>query len=280
MPGVPAPSVAGGNSTNASPQDTQPISASPQTDDGMTTETIVEKVKAAYAALQSYSDTGTAVIQSDGSSTTTNFKIRLQRPGLYRVDWQGSPLGGGVVWSDGTGDFLRFLGQTKEKQESRSMALAGAMGISEGVAANIPDTFFADASGVDVFRGEQQRQKNQTVGGIDCHVILGVLQDNGDTDSTTLWIGKKDYLIHRLDELMVAWPKEQPIEDSSMIAELKKRNEPVTPESIADLKNKLIVAQRAAREMLKSGPTEFTESHVDIVTDTAFAPADFKPEAK
>jgi hypothetical protein len=79
---------------------------------------------------------------------------------------------------------------------------------------------------------------------------------------------------------MVAWPKEQPIEDSSMIAELKKRNEPVTPESIADLKNKLIVAQRAAREMLKSGPTEFTESHVDIVTDTAFAPADFKPEAK
>ena len=185
-----------------------------------------------------------------------------------------------MVWSDDTGDFLRALGVTSEKQESRSMALAGATGISDGVAGNIPDTFFADACGVDVFRGEHQRQKDQTVGGVDCYVALGVLQDNGETDSTTLWIGKKDYLIHRLDELMVAWSKEQPIEDSSMITELKKRNETVTPESIANLKNKFIVAQRASMDSLKSGPTEFTESHVNIMTDKTFAPADFKPEAK
>jgi outer membrane lipoprotein-sorting protein len=86
IPGAPAPSVASGDSTNGNPQDTQQITASTQTDDGMTAETIIEKVKAAYAALQSYSDTGTAVVQGGGSSTTTNFKIRLQRPGLYRVD--------------------------------------------------------------------------------------------------------------------------------------------------------------------------------------------------
>ena len=78
--------------------------------------------------------------QTGGFSLTTKFKIRLQRPSLYRIDWQGSSVG--VTWSDGTGDFLQYSGLPTQKSRNRQMALAGATGISGGAAASIPGTFF------------------------------------------------------------------------------------------------------------------------------------------
>ena len=284
FPGLPgaAPSTAGpsaADSTNA--PDAQSVTASPVGNDGVSCEAIIGKVKAAYKGLQSYSDTGTVLTKGDGVSSNTNFKIRLQRPRFYRIDWeQPWPMGKAVVWSDGTGNYLRCPGITPEKQESMSMALAGATGISDGAAASIPETFFTDGCGVDLFRGDHQRKPDETVGGIDCYVILGVLQDNGQTDSTTLWIGKKDYLIHRLEDLMVSWPEEQPIEDSVMIATLKSRHQKVTSEAIAKLKQLFTVAQQASRDMLKSGPTEFTQEHLNIETDKVYTPADFKPDSQ
>jgi outer membrane lipoprotein-sorting protein len=272
---TPAPPASDAVSTNASPPATPPAPASMPGGDALTAATILKTVQATYAALQSYSDTGTAASQMGGFTLTTKFNIRLQRPGLYRIDWQGSSVG--VTWSDGTGDFLQYAGMTAQKQQSRQMALAGATGISSGAAANIPGTFFADNWG-GTLNGDHQRQKDDLVGSVDCYVLSQDLKRNGMTVSRTLWIGKQDNLIHQIKTVMQGIPQMPQVDDSSLKTILTSQNKPVTPDTIAALRKQLTDSQAKAAEVLKSGNVEFTESHSDIVTNKTFAPTDFKPE--
>ena len=80
--------------------------------DKLTAQEIAGKSRAAYAALSSYSDSGTVISEIAGQKNALTFNIRLQRPNLYRIDWtQETGLKGvllashnGVVWSDGSGD--------------------------------------------------------------------------------------------------------------------------------------------------------------------------------
>jgi outer membrane lipoprotein-sorting protein len=272
---TPAPSASDGSSTNASPLGTQPVPACTQSNDALTAEAIIKNAKATYAALQSYSDSGTAVAQTGSFSLTTKFKIRLQRPSLYRIDWQGSSVG--VTWSDGTGDFLQYSGLTAQKQQDRQMALAGATGISSGAAASIPGTFFGDNWGGEL-SGEHQRKKDEMAGEVDCYVVWGELKRNGTTISRTLWIGKQDNLMHQIKTVMEGLSKAPQIDDSSLKTILTSQNKPVTPEAMDALRKELTAAQEKAEAVLKSGKIEFTESHANIVTNKTFAPADFKPE--
>jgi RNA polymerase sigma factor (sigma-70 family) len=92
---------------------------------------IVAKSHDAYAALSSYSDSGTVVSQIAGQNVTTTFNTRLQRPNLYRIDWAqtaGTFTSKGVVWSDGSGDNLQItapdfltatIGQKKNDQPQK-----------------------------------------------------------------------------------------------------------------------------------------------------------------
>ena len=86
---------------------------------------IVQKSREAYAALSSYSDSGTVSSEMDSRKTTLTFNIRLQRPILYRIDWAPEPpprsaepaakwvaqFNKGAVWSDGSGDYLLAAAQ-------------------------------------------------------------------------------------------------------------------------------------------------------------------------
>lgn len=276
----PAPSVSTTDSTNASPATPPPLPTSDSFADGLTAEAIITKAKATYAALQSYSDDGTSTAQMGSFTSTTHFNIRLQRPSLYRIDWQGSGFAStGVVWSDGTGDFLQFAGRQGQKQQSRELAIGGATGISGGSAANIPGTFFNQAWGGQL-NGAQQRQKDETVGGIDCYVLERTLKRTDRSFSTTLWIGKQDSLIRQIKTVTSGAPSLPPLDDASLKKVLADQNKPVTPEAMDALRKQLTAAQEIAKGMLKAGNVQFLESHSDIVTTKTFAPADFKPEAK
>jgi hypothetical protein len=279
-----APSAADAGSTNGIPPAPQSVPAPAPGDDAVTADTIISTAKTTYAALQSYSDTGTAISQMGAVSLTTNFNIRLQRPALYRIDWQGSmsgntgmPANTGVTWSDSTGDFLQYAGLAAQKQPSRELALGGATGISAGAAAHIPGTFFNDNWGGQL-NGEYQRKKDETVAGADCYVVGKTITRNGRTMTTTLWIGKQDNLIHQLKISMEGLSSMPSIDDAGLKSILTSQNKPVTPEAMAALKKELTDAQEKAAEMLKSGKIEFIESHTGIVTNKTFAPADFKPQ--
>jgi outer membrane lipoprotein-sorting protein len=261
------------STTNAPPL-VAPADSTPPSD-GVTSDAIIKKATDTYAALKSYSDSGTANSKMGSFGTSTTFTIRLQRPGFYNVSWQ-STMSQGVVWSDGTGDYLQAPGIDSKKQTNREMALAGATGISGGVAASIPGTFFAEKWG-DKLSGAHERKADEKVDGVDCYVLTSTINRNGTNLLTTLWIGQQDSLIHQTKTKMDGMPKMPVIDDATLTKILNNQNKPVTPEALDALRKQLSSAQDMAATMMKGGGIEFTELHTNIVTDKTFNPDDFKP---
>ncbi len=277
-----------------------------QTDSGdnPTAQEIAGKSRDAYAALSSYSDSGTVVSEIAGQNVTTTFNIQLQRPNLYRIDWTqttGPYTSKGVVWSDGSGDNLQFTapdflaaaaGQKKndnpQKLPNMKTALALAVPLSGFAASTIPGTFFNQilgdfaapaASG----RYPLKKEKDAKVGDVDCFVVssemidLSKVPDIGKPGkvSTMLWIGKRDFLIHQSRTKYVE--KEDSSDraiDEAIKKSLKMQNKPVTPESVAAMRPQM----KAIMEQLKSGFESglvSTQTHENIVVNQKFSPADF-----
>jgi RNA polymerase sigma factor (sigma-70 family) len=265
---------------------------------------IAGRSRDAYAALSSYSDSGTVVAEIAGQNVTTTFNIRLQRPNLYRIDWSqttGPFTSKGVVWSDGSGDNLQinapdFLvaaaGQKKndkpQKMPNLKTALALAVPLSGSAASTIPGTFFNQnlgdfaapaASG----RYPLKKEKDAKVGDVDCYVVssemidLSKVPDIGKPGSvsTTFWIGKRDFLIHQTRTRYVEKTdsSDQAI-DEAIKKSLKMQNKPVTPEAVAAMRPQM----KTIMEQLKSGFESgivYTQTHENIVVNEKFSPADF-----
>jgi RNA polymerase sigma factor (sigma-70 family) len=284
--------------------------------DKLTAQEIAGKSRDAYAALSSYSDSGTVVFEIAGQNTTNTFNIRLQRPNLYRIDWtQGTGLTG-VVWSGGSGDYLLIMpgvpatpgalaaitaaGQEKnskpQRMQNMKTALASAMGLSGSAASTIPGAFFNQDLG-DVFvapvasgRYPLQKEKDGKVGDVDCYVVSSVLDmskvpDKGKpgTASTMLWIGKRDFLIHQcrtkyVEKVDSSAPSDQAI-DEAIKKSLEMQNKPATPEAIAVMRPQMKAIMKQVQSTLKSGfesGVVFTQTHENISVNEKFSPADFE----
>lgn len=234
-------------------------------DSKLAAQEIAKKSQEAYAALASYSDNGTVVSEGGGQTTTTTFNIRMQRPNLYRIDWTqtgGLYTGIGAVWSQGNGDFF-VMGAAGQEQNSKpqkmrdmQMALGAATGVSGSAASTIPAAFFkqnwGDVLGVAASgRSEIKKENDAKIGGVDCYVVSSVidpanLPNKGKLPSntgkmgittTTLWIGKRDSLIHQtrttLEGMSITPPQES---DSDIKTILERQNKPATPGAIAALR--------------------------------------------
>ncbi len=223
--------------------------------DKVTVEEIFKQSQNAYASLTSYSDDGKTV-SSIGSTTVAphTFTIKLARPSLYRIEWQqqvtSSYVNKGVVWSAGDGDFMVMGDGTVQNQGSRESALAGATGISGSAAATVPGTFFRMNWGnqLGASASSEKRQANEKVGDVDCYVLTSELKGR----TKTLWIGKKDFLIHQVRNVTSAEALQK------ALAEAAKRNPamPTRPQT--------------------SGNVVSTETHMNIVVNETFSPADFQ----
>ena len=280
--------------------------------DKLTAQEITGRSRVAYAALSSYSDSGTVVSEIAGQNVTTTFNTRLQRPNLYRIDWTqttGPYTSKGVVWSDGRGDNLQitapdFLiaaaGQKKndkpQKMPNMKTALALATPLSGSAASTIPGTFFDQdlgdfaapaASG----RFPLQKEKDAKVGDVDCYVVSSAMIDlskvpsigKHGTVSTMLWIGKKDLLIHQSRTKYVEKVDENTASSDQAIDEaiktsLKMQNKPATPEAIAAMRPQMKTIMKQVQTTLKSGFESglvSTQTHENIVVNEKLSPADF-----
>ena len=273
-------------------------------DDQLKPQEIVAKSHDAYAALSSYSDSGTVVSQIAGQNVTTTFNTRLQRPNLYRIDWAqtaGTFTSKGVVWSDGSGDNLLitapdFLmaaaGQKKndkpQKMPNMKTALALATPLSGSAASTIPGTFFKQNLGDFAEPAASGRyplkiENDAKVGDVDCYVVSSEMIDLSKVPnigkpgkvSTMFWIGKRDFLIHQTRTRYVekADSSGQAI-DEAIKKSLKMQNKPVTPEAVAAMRPQM----KAIMEQLKSGFESgivFTQTHENIVVNQKFSPSDF-----
>ena len=263
-------------------------------DTKLTPQEIAKSSQAAYAALSAYSDHGTVKTEGAGQTKTTAFNIRLQRPNLYRVDWTG--IGGfynskGIVWSDGTGDFFQMGAAGKdfdskpEKMHDMQMAMGGASGVSGSAASTIPASFFkqswGDSLGIAASgRFATKREKDEHIADVDCFVISTVLnpiplpnnRGTTGTDTTRLWIGKKDYLIHQVQIISEGARVPPPQEsDADIQGILEKQNKPATPGAIAALRTQLEIALKQSQ----GAKYVFTQKHENISVNQKLAPADF-----
>jgi hypothetical protein len=95
------------------------------------------------------------------------------------------------------------------------------------------------------------------------------------TASTTLWIGKKDFLIHQTRTKYVekADSSDQAIDEAIKKA-LKVQNKPATPEAIAAMRPQMKTIMEQVKTGLESGLVS-TQTHENIIVNRKFSPADF-----
>ena len=180
---------------------------------------ILRQVFHSYAALSSYSSTGTTIAEYRGSITNTStstFTMRLGRTNRYFVEYEErapSFTNQGAAWSDGTAD---FFANDKANQTTRiplpgpAQNLSAIWDVSGGATLIVPALFFNTQIPHSAPRATSPWQfdptqwtdarlnvePDETVDNTPCYVLSGKL----DGGSVRLWIGNEDFLIHQSRE--------------------------------------------------------------------------------
>ena len=259
--------------------------------DSLTVQEIARQSQKTYAALSSYSDTGTVVTEGGGAATKTTFAIHLQRPNLYRVDWTstgGFYTSRGAAWSDGTENYFAFGSASEfdsikpEKERDLQTALASGTGISSSASSDIPGTFFdlnwgGQLKTFSSRRATVRREHDQKTGDTDCFVVSRTLppvklpnnMGSSGTSTTRLWIGKQDHLIHQIESTIEGGSTKMPITDDSLRTILERQGKPATSDAMAALRKEM------ESELAQTGKIVFTQTHENISTGQKFSPSDF-----
>lgn len=177
--------------------------ASEVTSGPLTAGEVFNHARATYAAMSSYSDQGQVLRTIDGITTITPFTTQLARPEFYLVRWQpnsGSSsfvadAGAQAVWSLGAGHFLE-TGYGPQSEDILGLALKESACYSGGASENVPVIFFNLESDneLDYSTYDERQEPDENVGSINCYVFTR--RSGGMT--RTLWIGKRDFLIHQI----------------------------------------------------------------------------------
>ena len=219
---------------------------------------IFTRVQENYASLESYSDEGCVATAMDGNTTIIAFTTRLARTNFYLIEWKQASessyyvrnTSAQAVWSSGAGDFLQAECGV-QPQGNHDLALANAATFSGDAAATIPWMFFNRQWGdrgesLDDLALSEERQADEKVGNVSCYVFTGGSQ--GQTN--TLWIGKQDFLVHQVRNVI----------STEAIQSVAAKNLKIGPELIPLLR----------------GYTS-TETHTNIVLNQPFSRSDFIP---
>jgi len=254
--------------------------------DNLPPKEIMKKAMDKYASLNSYADIGKYVSVRNGkTNNVSTFKIQLGRTNLYRIEFEETPFPAvptrGAVWSAGKGDFAMFgendfgsKGRIEKLPDMKSALLRAAL--AGWGAAN---AFFNLGGNLKVLSiwdpNKVEKQNDEKIGSVDCYVISGT--ENNLT--RTVWIGKRDFLLHQSQTIAKA-PMQMGADNAAFDKEfereakdlLTKMNQEVTPEAIAAKKAELWQAMKEAN----NSTTIQTETHLDIAVNQNFSPTDFQ----
>jgi outer membrane lipoprotein-sorting protein len=172
---------------------------------------IIRQVESVYNACKSYSDSGivkTVFFKKDSKRISEKpFTTAFVRPNQFRFEYSskfpmpGAKLNRYIIWCNG--DNVRTWWDVQpgvEQEPSLGMAIAAATGVSSGSALTIPRLLMpevVEACSVTNLL-QPNRIEDAVLDGVDCYRIQG--RRKKDSDVKTLWISKKTYLIHRIDE--------------------------------------------------------------------------------
>jgi outer membrane lipoprotein-sorting protein len=182
--------------------------------DNLTAEQILTRMTKVYANCKTYSDSGsvkTLLVKTGGNTTSKLlFTTAFVRPGRFRFEYTGKSDNVDdvyIVWCNGKQVQTWWaVAPGIKREDSLDDALAGAVGVSKGSAQTIPVLLLPkEVTGghlTDEMPGAK-RIEDAKLGKVDCFRIAGKIVSHTSSvksDSATVWIEKKSFLIRRIDE--------------------------------------------------------------------------------
>ena len=188
-------------------------------------EDVLARSYAAYAALNSYADSGTVVDESNGFRDRFTFRtLQTRQPRNFLLDFRyagseydnGFKIDGGertVIWMQ-NGDLQTWNSKTEEhatypEDGGRQVdALTGASNATRGVSVLVPSLIYIKANMASVLRATEDAVAagTETIGGRPCFKVMGIERwrfPNGRITGVrpvTVWIDSETYLIRKLPE--------------------------------------------------------------------------------
>jgi hypothetical protein len=178
----------------------------PSTTDSTSAAAIFNKSKTAYANLTTYLDSGKVV------ESTYNTEHPNKTAKVFRTAYTNSGGSNFEYYEVGKSNSLYTINKSSGAIKSWwgitnkittpatiNLALAGATGISSGTAAIIPNLLLTKDFQYNFYTSftSQTINVSEKVGIIDCHKISGVVMSR--VGPVTVWIGKKDFLIRKIE---------------------------------------------------------------------------------
>lgn len=171
-------------------------------------EQILEQLAQKYAHCETYQDSG----RVEGGMGLMTFRTYFVRPNRFRFEW--IDLGESAqncIWTNGNKVYARFSSSEEVEEENDiSSAIAGATGVSQGVAHSIPTLLLPDISAsIDSFTLLKQFSdivscENDSLGGVGCYKAISIEQNRHDE----LWIRSTDLAVLRLREERTSTPED------------------------------------------------------------------------
>jgi len=175
-------------------------------------ESILRKVVDAYAALETYADTGDAVteIESDGVKTSHSltFETAWRDPDRLRfvctgadatgdgddvfAMWSDPEVEGAIVWWETLADIGK---EPMQRHADLRAPMQMATSISSGVASMVVPLLMGEYTSMATGVNDPILEDDEDIDGARCRVISGRY---GDMADVTLWIGADDMLIRRI----------------------------------------------------------------------------------
>jgi outer membrane lipoprotein-sorting protein len=173
--------------------------------------TVLARSRSAYAALESYQDTGAVKVGGEAERT---FATAFVRPDHFRFEWAVPqpfllPFATRTryaIYSDGVSShlWLNIDSGKDDVESSLAAAVAGGASLSRGAAPHIatlliPDLRKSDPSGSSVLALADANEVGvEPVDGIACDHLAGTTADADGPRPTQLWIGQQDHLVRRI----------------------------------------------------------------------------------
>jgi outer membrane lipoprotein-sorting protein len=232
----------------------------------LTPPEIFARVEAKYAGLTSIAFDGTVVSAIDTSgapnggaahTSVTNYKVRLARPTLYRIEWNAPAIGSfvneGAAWSSGGRHHISIAGKVTE-HDNLDFALGAATGISGGATHTIPNLFFQRPSSLLRSMANVTALPDENVGGLDCYVVSGDVAGQ----KQILWI-TKEFLVIQKRHILGGDIDIPEVSDADMKKSLEELKLSSTPEAVAQMKQTIQLGRELSART-KGSITETVES--------------------
>jgi hypothetical protein len=165
---------------------------------------LVDRVRLAYKACESYADEGTAKFTAAGLTRQVSFQTLFLKPNKYRfVCWKKPGTGRDfAAWHNEMKHLSSFEGELyAEEDEDVSIAIAGAHGASVGAASNILP-FLLHESWKDhntlLDLEDFAAIGRELVDGSECHVLKGLLKRTGFEIEYSLFVSVENFAIRRV----------------------------------------------------------------------------------